>query len=150
MGPDNVKLVGRAAPMPDNADPRRTVIVHFHDEPRPAVAHDEIPEGARWPGPDGRLPIAGPQNAGGADVKNPWTARGDAGGRPHQLSFKCGGVVAGGQGAAFLNGKIVHIADLLSGFRVARIVAAGTVLERNGSFYVLPVGRTTVLTETGE
>jgi hypothetical protein len=148
IGPENVRLVGAPAPAGDRADPRRTVVVPIPDEARPAAPADEVPPGALWPGADGRVAVPRAREAGGAGAVNPWIARG-APAAPRRQSFRCGGVVAGGTGAAFVDGKIVHRGDLLGGYRVAAIAAAGVVLDVNGAQCVLPAGRTTVLADAG-
>jgi hypothetical protein len=59
--------------------------------------------------------------------------------------FLCGGFVVGGEGGpvAILNGRLVKRGSTLGGFAVSGISAVGVVLERNGSFFVLPFGRRT-------
>ena len=150
IGPENVLLVGSQAPVPAGRMAGPTVAIRLPDEPEPAPARDLIPAGARWPDPEGRIVRSPAREAAEPQARNPWIARGESAAGARQLSFNCGGVIAGGRGAAFLNGRIVHVGDLPSGFRVAHIVAEGAVLERNGEFYVLPVGRTTVLADAGE
>jgi hypothetical protein len=62
--------------------------------------------------------------------------------------FLCGGIVAGGDAGpiAILNGHVVRQGDAMGRFGVYRVFAAGVVLERNGTFYVIPRGTRTTIT----
>jgi hypothetical protein len=129
---------GRVAPSPTRESTTRTV-----------------PAEARWPDAQGRI-VTGPSKQGSppkiAGIRNPWEIRiypkvvgGDT-------VFQCGGIITGGDGGsvAILNGRIVRRGDSLGEFSVASVVASGVMLERNGSYFVIPLGRrTTVSTADG-
>jgi hypothetical protein len=69
----------------------------------------------------------------------------------NDTEFFCGGTIAGGDNGpiAFLNGRVVRKGDLLGTFSVARIVAAGVLLERGGSSFMLPRGRRITIAVVG-
>jgi len=114
-----------------------------------------IPAGALWPDAKGRI-VAGLPEKGGVSksvgIRNPWEVRiapKDAG---KDTVFVCGGIIIGGGSGpvAILNGRIARQGDFLGDFRVAGVLANGALLERNGSYFVIPKGqRTTVTTSDG-
>jgi len=88
---------------------------------------------------------------GSAGIRNPWEVR--SGKKPvaKEILFECGGVVTGGEGGpvAIVNGRITRRGDLLGEFTVAGILPCGVMLERNGSFIVIPRGRPTEVVVSG-
>jgi hypothetical protein len=105
-----------------------------------------IPPDANWPKLDGTIgPVlhAGNDTIGRPADRNPWTVRTINGTHSEAFVVKCGGVIIGGAGGdvALLNGSIVREGDLISGFAVGVVTLIGVVLKRNGSSFVVPLGR---------
>jgi hypothetical protein len=67
-----------------------------------------------------------------------------------ETAFLCGGIVAGGEGGpiAIVNGHVVRQGDTLGHFGVARVIADGVLLQRGGSYFVIPLGRRTIVSTT--
>lgn len=147
-----IKVVGSVA----TVGRRRLAVLSFgiprltndgdHHELKRASNVAEIPSDAIWPNADGTInsfPRNGGALAGVAQSRNPWERR--VAKRPHEETaiFSCGGAIVGGSGGniAILNGRIVRRSDIVGEFRVATILAAGVVLDRNGSLFVIPLGR---------
>ena len=85
-----------------------------------------------------------------------FAARSKEGGPPQKTAaggavFACGGIIIPGGGAAvaILNGHLAAQNDRLGGFRVVQIIADAVVLERDGTFFVIPRGRRVTLAATG-
>jgi hypothetical protein len=113
---------------------------------RPVAA---VPLGAHWPDADGRIaavPSLGANTAKG--LRNPWEVRIHRGSAGVDSVFLCGGVVTGGEAGpvALLNGRVVRQGDATGRFLVSSVIAAGVVLERNGSYFVIPLGTRTTIT----
>jgi hypothetical protein len=109
-----------------------------------------VPSGALWPGVDGRITeaasVSGPI-PGSHAVRNPWEVRVRSKVSRADSVFVCGGIIAGGDAApiAFVNGKIERRGDALDGFVVDAVLASTVILDRNGTRYVLPLGRRTTI-----
>ena len=160
---DVVALVG--ARIPDRAataEPRRVVAVDLAipqeagdaSKPAPAPAGDAIPEGARWPDASGRIDGAaqGPgEPREKAGIRNPWEVRIHAKAAGSDAVFLYAGIITGGEGGpmAFVNGRAVRAGDALGKFTVARIASSTVLLERAGSYFVLPRGRRTTVASAG-
>ncbi len=112
-----------------------------------------FPEGAYWPDASGRIAAVPALPADThRGLRNPWEVRVHKGAVGMETVFLCGGIVAGGDAGpiAILNGHIVRQGDALGRFGVAKVIAAGVILERNGSYFVIPRGiRTTISTVGG-
>jgi hypothetical protein len=111
------------------------------------------PEGARWPDASGRIAADPPPRApsGEAKLRNPWEMRGRPGPAAGESTFLCGGIVAGGPGGpvGLLNGRVVKRGDSLGAFSVAGILALGVLLERGGTYFVVPLGKRTLIATLG-
>jgi hypothetical protein len=119
------------------------------NRPSPVALSQAVPEGARWPDAGGRILAVSPLPADTAKVlRNPWDVRIHKGPVGVDTVFLCGGIVAGGDAGpvAILNGHIVRQGDTVGRFGVCRVIAAGVVLERNGSYFVIPRGTRTTIT----
>ncbi len=114
---------------------------------------EPLPPSTRWPDPSGRI-SDGPQSAA-ADAKprlrNPWEVRSAQKGSSTEQELMCGGVIIGGEGGpvAFLNGRPVRRGDSVGRYGVARVLASGVLLERNGAYFFAPI-RLRVVVETRE
>jgi len=118
--------------------------------PSPESAGPTVPAEAQWPDAHGRIvashtALGGPSTAPG--IRNPWDVRVPSGAAPKEVLFECGGIVSGGEGGrvAILNGRIVRRGDSLGEFGVAGVLASAVMLERKGSFFVIPKGRATTV-----
>jgi hypothetical protein len=114
-----------------------------------------VPEGAHRPDSNNRI-SAGSPGAGIASEspvgRNPWEVRVRPKASDEDVMFLCGGIIGGGSRGpiAFLNGRVVKRGDGMDRFRVAGVLCDGVLLEKDGSFFVLPLGkRTTVSTGGG-
>ncbi len=115
----------------------------------PARMPVSIPAGARWPDSTGRIGAVPPSAAGASKgPRNPWEVRNLKSAVGVETVFLCGGILAGGDAGpiAILNGHVVRQGDAMGRFGVSRVFAAGVVLERNGSYYVVPRGTRTIIT----
>jgi hypothetical protein len=157
-----VTVVGADRPAPHpHSEPLRVFSVDIpvpspgrdDQPPPPGAAAAAFPEGAHWPDATGRIVAAppAPTASKGAVLRNPWEVRIHSGPAGVDTLFVCGGIVAGGEGGsvAILNGHVVRRGDTLGRFGVARIAAVGVVLERDGSYFVIPLGRRTTITFSG-
>jgi hypothetical protein len=112
-----------------------------------------FPPDARWPDAGGRitlpLPAAAPQAAG---LRNPWEIRSAHPLSEHETVLECGGTLIGGEGGsvAIVNGRNVRRGDGLGEFRVAKIRSEGVLLERRGSYLVVPTGRRATVVASGD
>jgi hypothetical protein len=109
-----------------------------------------LPEGAHWPDADGRIGAVQAANEDAPqalDIRNPWEVRVHGAFIGTDTVFLCGGIVAGGAGGpiAILNGHIVKQGDTLNRYRVGQVMADGVLLEKNGSYFVIPRGRRTTI-----
>ncbi len=160
---DVVRLIGIGAlNVPIDAEPHRVFAVELYEASGgekdgkllEVSSGDVIPTSAKWPDAGGRIsavfrePERASTNAG---VRNPWEVRIRPKAAAQDTEFFCGGTIAGGENGpiAFLNGRIVRKGDLLGTFSVARVVAAGVLLEKGGSYFMLPRGRRTTITTAG-
>lgn len=153
---EDVSLVG-ASPAPSVAPAGRHVIAVPVPAPSTALggqggregsAAPPIPEGSYWPDASGKIIAVVPRSGSSREsssLGNPWEVRTRAKSSSEDSVFLCGGFVVGGEGGpvAILNGRLVKRGSTLGGFAVSGISAVGVVLERNGSFFVLPFGRRT-------
>lgn len=117
--------------------------------PVPAPKPDAVPGGAHWPDANGRITFAPTSPATAATgLRNPWEVRVHKGPVGVETAFLCGGIIAGGDAGpiAILNGHLVRQGDTLGQFGIARVIAAGVVLERSGSYFVIPRGTRTIVT----
>lgn len=155
-----IRLVGvRPADRAPSGEPRKVFTIEIPDTeplrleatPGKEQETEAIPEGAHWPDASGMI-AAAPADAAGQQgdvrIRNPWEVRVRARSAGKDAVFLCGGIICGGEGGpvAFLNGRVVRKGDTLGKFGVARVLAAGVLLERDGSYYVLPRGRRTTIT----
>jgi hypothetical protein len=114
-----------------------------------------VPNGAHWPDSGGRIAAVPPASRDAKDpgIRNPWEVRVRRMTAPKDISFVCGGIVAGGDGGAIgiLNGRIIKKGDSVGRYIVADVLPIGVLLERDGSYFVIPRGaRTTITTAGGE
>lgn len=118
------------------------------------LADFTVPRGARWPDANGRIDL-GPATFTGqqvASVRNPWEVRVHADPVSTDTLFFCGAILTGGDAGpvAILNNRVVKPGDFVGKFSVAGILAEGVILERAGSYFVIPrAKRTTVATLDG-
>lgn len=162
-GEDAICLVGArslaSAPMPE---PRRVFTVDLSVVREPAIrgrspargAAEAFPDGAHWPDASGRIAAAAPapgEEPGKSGIRNPWEVRVRPTAAGDDAVFLFGGLIDGGDRGplAFLNGRAVRTGDSIGKFRVALIAGAAVLLERGGSYFVLPMGRTTTITTVG-
>jgi hypothetical protein len=122
----------------------------------PAASRLDIrpaPEGAHWPDANGRIAVGEPPRipSGEAKLRNPWELRGRPRSAVGEIQFLCGGIVAGGPAGpvGLLNGRIVKRGDSLGAFSVAGILAGGVLLERGGTYFVVPLGKRTLISTAG-
>jgi hypothetical protein len=160
---DEVCLVGARNAVPAAvAELRRVFTVELSDELEPMArgrshtrgAAEAFPDGAHWPDANGRIAAQSPLHGEVSEkpgIRNPWEVRVRQGAAGDDLVFLYGGIIDGGDRGplAFLNGRAVRAGDSIGKFRVALIAAAALLLERGGSYYVLPMGRRTTITLVG-
>jgi hypothetical protein len=154
VGPGPAHIATSAAPLRvfsvDLAFPKDAAI---DEPPAPAPGILLAPEGARWPDASGRIAVDPPPRAPSSEAKlrNPWEMRGRPGPAIGESQFQCGGIVAGGPGGpiGLLNGRIVKRGDSLGAFSVAGILAAGVLLQRGGTYFVVPLGKRTLIATLG-
>jgi hypothetical protein len=146
VGPDSTRAAAPSAPLRvvgiDLALAAPARIVEF---PVSEAGMVPIPEGARWPDANGRIAAEPAPRDPSADsrLRNPWQVRVRRGPSVGESQFVCGGIVAGGSGGpiGILNGHIVKRGDSLGTFSIAGIVSVGVLLERGGTYFVVPRGR---------
>jgi hypothetical protein len=158
-----VRIVGSGPPATGSAAESRRVFAvdiysgqrAFSDGRPPAEkAACTVPEGARWPDSSGRIVAVLPEQdspPASAGIRNPWEVHIHAKPAGNDTMFTCGGLVAGGEGGpiAILNGRVVRKGEALGGFRVAGILADCVLLGSNGIIFVLPMGKSTIVTMVG-
>jgi len=161
---DVVRLVGaHGAIAPAAAGPRPVVAVDLSvsqdagagGKPAAAPAADEVPANAHWPDASGRIEAAAPEPGDPrqkAGIRNPWEVRVRPKAGGNDAVFLYAGIIAGGEGGplAFVNGRGLRTGDTLGKFTVARIAPATVLLERSGSYFVLPRSRRTTVGSAGE
>lgn len=125
--------------------------------PRPPVEpiSSAFPVDSQWPDAKGRIAVGSPAGlkaSGNAGIRNPWEVRSATRVAVREIPFECGGVVTGGDGGpvAIVNGRIARRGDSFGEFSVAGILPIGVMLERNGSFLVIPRGRPTTVAVSGD
>jgi hypothetical protein len=101
---------------------------------------------ALWPNADDKIafvPRKAREISGVPKFRNPWEARTLQNVRSDPVVLSCGGIIVGGVGGdvAILNGRIVTSGDVIGAYRVSIIVPEGVVLDRDGSLFVIPLGR---------
>jgi hypothetical protein len=157
---DVVSLVGSTATHPARQSvPHRVIAVDIASPSSGQVPvasparqlYISIPDGAHWPDSTGRIAavrMAARDASGGAGIRNPWEVRLRTGPAGTETIFLCGGIVSGGEGGpiAILNGHIVRRGDSFGRFNVAGILGAGVLLEKGGSYFVIPRGTRTTIT----
>jgi hypothetical protein len=103
-----------------------------------------VPFGALWPDKNDTI-VVKPRNAPNelSEIRNPWEIRSSDLTSRSKSTFKCGGTIVGGVGGAvaFVNDRIVRRGDIIGAFEVASVVSVGIVLEKSGSYLVVPRGR---------
>jgi hypothetical protein len=117
------------------------------------VTDQAVPAGAYWPDAHDRIAVSplGPGAPQGAPaIRNPWEVRARPRGPGEETVIACGGIIGGGDGGpvALLNGRVLRRGDTLGQFSVARVLVNEVVLERNGSFVVIPRGRRVTVSVT--
>lgn len=160
----SITFVGGAiAAVPSSSATRRIVAIDIFGSadqtpetpPPPNLPVETVPFGAHWPDEHGLIdeePGEQGNAMGGSSVRNPWELRVFPGDSRIAVVFVCEGVIIGGSGGsvAILNGRIVRRGDTVGEFEVANVLTLGVVLETNGSYLVIPRGRsTTVATVRG-
>jgi hypothetical protein len=148
-----VTLVGATPSRPRrDMEPLRVFAVEFpvptgeaRERVLPVEPRDGYPEGARWPDEGGRITALPSPSNPARGLRNPWEVRLHAGPSGADTVFLCGGIVVGGDGGpvAIVNGRVVRQGDALGRFAVAKVLAEGVVLERNGAYFVVPRGKRT-------
>ncbi len=116
------------------------------------VTEHEIPRNVRWPDAHDRIEagLAGDAAGRGAPgARNPWEVRPRPKGTAAETVLFCGGVIEGDgvDPVAILNGRVVRRGDAVGAFSVEGVAATGVVLERNGAFFMIPLGRRTTLSD---
>ena len=153
----DIVLVGRIpSTVIPVAAPHPVISFGIGDSPKPeqslpAPSQAGVPKGALWPDSAGHFPAPShPRGKDAADVEeaNPWVPRGGPRVAPVEAVFGCGGVIMGGEAGpvALVNGRAVKMGDAVGSFRVACVVREGSVLERAGALFVIPLGRVATLT----
>jgi hypothetical protein len=150
---DVVRIVGPAPdPGAGHEAPRPVFAVDIADVPggaastTAAVAEPAIPADALWPDANDRVAV-GPAKGGGppgsAAIRNPWEVRVHPKIPGEETVLACGGIIGGAEAGfvALLNGRVLRRGDTVGGFSVAQVHADEVVLERNGSYVVIPRGR---------
>ena len=155
--------MGARSPGPAAAPAPRSVFAvelpdgRAHEVRGRATARGEaeaIPDGAHWPDASGRIAAAAPapgQAPEKSGIRNPWEVRARPSAAADDAVFLYGGIIDGGDRGplAFLNGRAVRTGDWFGKFRVALIAAPAVLLERGGSYFVLPMGRRTTIATVG-
>ncbi|HEY1765438.1 MAG TPA: hypothetical protein VGF85_10980 [Opitutaceae bacterium] len=116
-------------------------------------ALSRFPPDARWPDAGGRIALPLPPSAPKASgIRNPWEIRLARAPAERNTAIECGGTIIGGDGGpvAIVNGRNVRRGDTLGEFRVVMIRPEGVLLERRGSFIVVPAGRRAVVAVAGD
>jgi hypothetical protein len=155
-----VTLIGAdpiAAPLP--AEERKVFTIEIprppeeriNPPPSAGTTAPAIPAEAYWPDAQGRIIAAAKQQVNGSKgawIRNPWELRIVPKALGRDTVFECGGIIIGGEGGsvAILNGRISRRGDLLGGFSLVAVLANGVMLERNGSYFVIPKGRRITVT----
>jgi hypothetical protein len=113
-----------------------------------------VPEGAHRADSNNRISAGSPSAgiASGIPVgRNPWEVSVGPKASEADVMFLCGGIIGGGSRGpiAFLNGRIVKRGDGMDRFRIAGVLRDGVLLEKDGSFFVLPLGKRTIVSTGG-
>lgn len=122
------------------------------DRPTQTKENSDLPSsGIMWPDKDDKIVGAKTSSADGRSAdrsRNPWKRLMSLGNQPSASRFSCGAVVIGGETGpiAILNGRVVRTGVTLGGFVVSRIVQQGVVLERSSALYMVPEGRSAIIT----
>jgi len=114
-----------------------------------------FPSDSQWPDAKGRIAVGSPTRpkaSGNAGIRNPWEVRSATRAAAREIPFECGGIVTGGDRGpvAIVNGRIARRGDSFGEFSVAGILPIGVMLERNGSYLVIPRGRPTTVAVSGD
>ncbi len=148
-----------SAPLPE---PRGVLAIEIPDRQQERVdtvtseesADRRIPPDALWPDAHGKIaavPPAREVSDKNLRLRNPWDVRPARKAAGKDFEFECGGIIAGGDGGsvAFLNGRIARRGDSVGEFSVAGVLANGVLLERSGSYFVIPMGRRVTVIASG-
>ncbi len=144
-----VAIRSLAGPPPPRAGRVQSVPIPGPESPPPPIdappslAEAPFPPEARWPDSRGRISLPSAESAPKAGaMSNPWVVRIARKLLERETVFECGGSIIGGEGGpvAILNGRNVRPGDSLGEFRVVQIHPEGALLERGGSFFVIPGG----------
>jgi hypothetical protein len=122
-------------------------------EPGRPETEPEISADALWPDQGNVIAFPGSAAKGrmAEGLRNPWELRTAQKADRLDCVVHCGGVIIGGDGgpAAIANGRLVRRGDHVDRFIVEGILRTGLLLERDGVFLVLPLGRTVTIRMTG-
>jgi hypothetical protein len=127
------------------ADCTRGVTLIAGEEPIPAESH--------WPDSHDRITVGPPERGNmqvGAGIRNPWEVRVHSRSPEEETVLTCGGIIGAGDGnsVALLNGRLLRRGETLGEFNIAWVRANEVVLERNGTYLVIPRGRRVTVTTT--
>ena len=148
-----IRLVGTGAPGPEASTPSGPVLALSVGAWKALDGTlSRFPPDARWPDAGGRIalpPAPLPPKASG--IRNPWEIRLGRAPAERETTIECGGTIIGGEGGpvAIVNGRNMRRGDALGEFRVVMIRPEGVLLERRGSFIVVPAGRRAVVAPSG-
>jgi hypothetical protein len=121
----------------------------------PASDDHAIPEATHWPDSNGRIAAAAASQSNPsavAGIRNPWEVRAHDPSRGRETVYICGGIISArdGDAIAILNGHVGRRGETIDGFDIARVFADGVLMERDGSFYMIPRGRRTTISSVDD
>jgi len=147
-----------AGSAPSELKPRAVITIgypsQFNDSIRGSQSMESEEPGFRadasWPNTKGRISsiaLTKPKTSIGGPIRNPWEVRRTEKAIVKEIVLDCGGIIIGSKKGpvAILNGGIFRRGDSLGNFRIAEILKYGVMLERNGSYIVIPRGRPTTV-----
>jgi hypothetical protein len=157
---ENVKLIGAVlVTARSDVEPHKVIALGIPSLPKeddsPISSSEpsapKVPADARWPDAEGRIAASLSKRDDrdkGAAIRNPWDVRIAPKATSRDSAFQCSGIIVGGEGGsvALLNGRVVRQGDSLGEFGVAGVLTNAVLLERIGLYFVIPVGRRTMVT----